>query len=69
MGSSRFTDPTFWVDACELAFSVAAKAMVATLGTKALGLTDAPWSVALDVGALAAVVSLLTSVAMIRERD
>jgi hypothetical protein len=54
------------VDACELAFSVAAKAAAATISTKAIGLTDVPWAAALNVGAFAALLSLLTSAAMVR---
>lgn len=37
--------------------------MVATIGAKTVGLTDVSWQVALDVAALAALVSLLTSIA------
>jgi hypothetical protein len=63
VGRSRYADPGFWVRACDLAFAVSAKAIAATIGAKAIGLTDADWTLALDVGALAALVSILTSVA------
>jgi hypothetical protein len=60
---SRYADPAFWVEACDTALSVAAKAMVATIGAEALGLTEAHWTWAFDVAALAALVSILTSIA------
>lgn len=60
---SRYADPSFWVDACDLAFATAAKAIVATIGAEAIGLTDAPWQLALDVGALSALLSILASIA------
>jgi hypothetical protein len=60
---SRYADPTFWVNACDLAFATSAKAIAASIGAEALGLTDASWPFALDVGALAALVSILTSIA------
>lgn len=60
---SRYADPGFWVDACDLAWSVAAKAGLAAIGTRVLGLVQVDWVGALNVAALAALVSLLTSVA------
>ena len=69
MQRSRYADPAFWVNACDLAFATSAKAIAAAIGAKAVGLTDAPWQVALDIGALAALVSILTSIATARRPD
>jgi hypothetical protein len=63
---SRYSDPSFWVKACDDAWAAAAKAFVAGIGAKAVGLTDVPWPVALNIAALAALVSMLTSIARAR---
>lgn len=51
----------FWRDALERAIKTFAQALLAFLGATAVGLTDIAWLDALNVAALAAVVSLLTS--------
>ena len=60
--TSRYADPAFWVAACDQAFATAAKAITATLGAQVIGITDVPWQAAFNVGALAALVSLLVSI-------
>ena len=52
----------FWKGAGERAFKTFAQSLVAIIGVGTLGLLDVDWPAALSVAALAAVVSLLTSV-------
>ena len=60
--TSRYADPSFWVAACDQAFSVAAKAIVGTIGAEIIGITDVPWQAAFNLGALSALVSMLVSI-------
>lgn len=63
MKRSRYSDPDFWVDACDRAIKTAAASLVALFGTTITQLTDINWIQALSVSALAGLVSLLSSIA------
>jgi len=63
MKRSRYRDPDFWVESCDRAIKTAAAALVALFGTNATDITDVNWAQALSIGALAGLVSILTSVA------
>ena len=52
----------FWQGAGERGLKTFAQSLVAIIGVGTLGLLDVDWPAALSVAALAAVVSLLTSV-------
>lgn len=52
----------FWQSALERAVKTFAQALVAVLGAGTFGVLDAPWTTALSAAALAAVLSVLTSV-------
>ena len=52
----------FWQGAGERSLKTFAQSLVAIIGVGTLGLLDVDWPAALSVAALAAVVSLLTSV-------
>ena len=52
----------FWKDAVERAVKTAAQTAVALLGTGLVGVLDVDWLQVLSVSAVAALVSLLTSV-------
>ena len=52
----------FWKGAGERSFKTFAQSLVAIIGVGTLGLLDVDWPAALSVAALAAVVSLLTSI-------
>jgi hypothetical protein len=54
---------SFWKDAGERALKTFAQTVVALLSAGGFGLVDAPWSTALNIAALAAVLSVLTSIA------
>lgn len=51
----------FWQGAAERALKTFAQSVLATLTATSTGLLAAPWVVALDLGAMAAVLSILTS--------
>lgn len=51
----------FWKGAAERAVKTFAQSVLATLGVGATGLLHADWLGALDIGGLAAVLSVLTS--------
>jgi hypothetical protein len=55
----------YWQDALIRALKTFAQALIAVIGTDAIGITDVDWAAALGVAALAGVLSLLTSVATI----
>ena len=54
---------SFWIDAAERAVRTAAQTAVALIGTGAVGIIDVDWQNVASVSAVAAVVSLLTSIA------
>lgn len=53
----------FWQDAAERAVKTFAQALVAVLSASGLGLLNAPWLTALSTAGMAALLSVLTSVA------
>ncbi|MGW0522836.1 holin [Crossiella sp. NPDC003009] len=53
----------FWRSATERALKTLAQALVAVLGADGIGLLNAPWTAALSAAGMAALLSLLTSVA------
>ena len=61
--SSVYLEKQFWLSSIERAFKTFAQSVVALIGTQALGILDVDWVQILSVAALAAVVSVLTSVA------
>lgn len=54
---------TFWRDAIERAVKTAAQTAVALIGTGAVGIIEVDWYNVLSVSIVAALVSVLTSVA------
>lgn len=52
----------FWKGAGERAIKTFAQALVAVIGTGALGILDVDWASALSVAGLATIVSVLTSI-------
>lgn len=58
-----FTKPSFWADTAVRAIKTFAQAAVALLGANSIGLLDVDWVNLVSVAGLAAVASLLTSVA------
>lgn len=60
---SDLTDRRFWVEALDRAVRTFAQALAALLVGDGVGVTDVDWLGALSVAGLAAVVSVLTSVA------
>lgn len=56
-------DLLFWKAAAERSIKTFAQTLAAVLGAGQVGLMDAPWGSSFSVAALAAVLSLLTSVA------
>lgn len=54
---------SFWIDAAERAVKTAAQTAVAMLGTGLVGIIDVDWQNVASVSAVAAVVSLLSSIA------
>ena len=72
MGNERGTQVStlwtrdFWEATAERAVRTFAQSLLATLGVAGVGVVDADWGQALSVGAMAAVLSVLTSVAASR---
>lgn len=60
---SKFADPKFWVDTFDRAVATFAQAALATMGAGIAGLFEINWTPVLSVAALAAVTSILSSVA------
>lgn len=56
-------DPAFWTAAAERAVRTLAQALLAAISTGAAGLLDVNWTAAFSIAGLAAVLSVLTSVA------
>lgn len=61
--ASKYADGKFWIDALDRAVSTFAQATVATLTAGVTGILDVDWLQVLSVGGLAALVSVLTTVA------
>lgn len=61
--SSVYLEKQFWLSSLERAFKTFAQSIVALIGTQVMGILDVDWVQILSVSALAAVVSVLTSVA------
>jgi hypothetical protein len=57
----------FWTGALERALKTFGQSVLATLGVGATGLLHADWGTALDVGGLAAVISVLTSLVTVTQ--
>jgi hypothetical protein len=55
--------PRFWKDAVERALKTFAQTLIALLGVGGFGIIDAPWFSSLSVAGLAALLSVLSSVA------
>ncbi len=53
----------FWLQSLDRAVRTFAQTLVAVLGANSVGLLDAPWTASLSTAGMAAVLSLLTSVA------
>lgn len=66
---SNLTSKTWWEAAGTRAIKTAAQTAVATIGTTAMTLGDVAWAVVAGASALAAVLSLLTSLAGLPEVD
>lgn len=64
---SRYASPEFWVRAFDQAAKASAAAMVSVTGTNLIGVTDVDWAQNLSIGALTAILSVLTSVATAKE--
>lgn len=60
---SLYWDRQFWVATAERAIKTFAQAVVALVGTSAMGILDVDWVQLGSVAALAALTSVLTSVA------
>jgi hypothetical protein len=60
---SKYSDKKFWVDAFDRAVATFAQAGVATLTAGVTGLLDVDWAQGASVAGLAALVSVLSSVA------
>ena len=56
-------EKSFWVNAGERAVRTFAQSLLAVIGIGALGIADIDWAQALSVGAVAALASVLTSLA------
>lgn len=68
MSTSRYASKGYWLDTMDRAVSTFAQAAVATLSAGATGLLDIDFAQAASVSGLAALVSVLSSVAF-RGRD
>lgn len=60
---SFLTSKTFWVDTAERSIKTFAQAAVAILTSGVLGILEVDWLTLLSISGLAALVSILTSVA------
>lgn len=60
---NRWTTGAFWSDTIERAVRTAAQAALGVIGAETVGLLNVDWGVTASVAGLAAVVSLLMSVA------
>lgn len=60
---SVYWEKDFWLASLERALKTFAQALVALIGTQAVGILEVDWVQMLSVSAMAAVVSVLTSVA------
>ncbi|MGQ4537925.1 holin [Dermabacteraceae bacterium P7074] len=60
---SIYTEKTFWVAVAERAVKTFAQALGALIGAGGIGLFEVDWAQALSVAGMAALVSVLTSLA------
>ena len=60
---SQYANPSFWVEACDKAIQVAAKAAIGVIGTNLISVTNIDWVGTLNIAAAAALVSILVSIA------
>lgn len=60
---STYTTPAFWTAAAERSFKTFAQTAVALLGVDTFGLLDVDWTTTASAAGLAALISLLTSIA------
>jgi hypothetical protein len=60
---SKFADPKFWMDTLDRAIATFAQAALATLASGASGLFDIAWTEVASIAGLAALISVLTSIA------
>lgn len=68
MTRSKYADRSFWIDAFDRAVSTFAQAAVGALTAEVTGLVDVDWTGVGSIAGLAALVSVLTTVAF-RGRD
>lgn len=64
MEKSAIWTREFWIHAGERALRTFAQALLASIGTGAVGITQVDWVAGLSIGATAAVVSVLTSIVL-----
>jgi hypothetical protein len=61
---SKFADPRFWVDTIDRAIATFAQAALGAMGAGTVGLIAVEWGAVLSVAGFAALVSVLTSIAL-----
>ena len=66
---NQLANRKWWEAAATRAVKTAAQTTVALVGTNAVGMTDVNWAAVANVAALAALLSMLTSIAGLPEVD